>query len=192
AQQSPPSPADGRGPLLGAALGISTTTEPGADRSRTTSSVELRAGWALSPSVALMVEGALHGQGGKAPETFAGSIDPASLTGLPGSKLVGTFSVLASVQATGPAGIYVRPGIGVARHTFGAYELAPSGTGTPLYMGRIAHEWGPAAGIAVGHDLKLPFWLPLQLEAVALWSKGEDSTGARWSAGLQLAHDIRF
>jgi hypothetical protein len=46
--------------------------------------------------------------------------------------------------------------------------------------------------MAVGQDLSRIAALPVSVEAVALWSGGEDSTGSRWSFGLQLMHDIHF
>jgi hypothetical protein len=184
---------DDHGPLIGAGLGLSETSEPSADRSRFTPSVELRAGWAFSRSAALVVSAALNGEGGKTPESYFGSNDPAAVSAPLRSELVGTFSVLASLEVATPAGVYVRPGVGVAEHTFGAWYTFPTTTGNGLYyQGHIAHEWGPAAGLAVGRDLSAISPFPVKVEAVALWSGGEDSTGSRWSAGVQVVHDIRF
>jgi hypothetical protein len=52
-------------------------------------------------------------------------------------------------------------------------------------------EIGPAAALAVGRLVPIPGF-PLNVEGVATWSQGEDSTRPRWSAGLQIARVIRF
>ena len=57
-------------------------------------------------------------------------------------------------------------------------------------------DWSTSdgAGLWIGWpgDLSRLTPLPVSVEAVALWSGGEDSTGSRWSFGLQLMHDIHF
>jgi hypothetical protein len=185
----------GTGPLLGGAVGISETREPGAELSRVAPSVQVHAGWAVTPHVSLLLESALNGKGGRQPESYATNIDPAAIIAPPRSELVETWSLLASVQLSTASGTYVRPGVGMADHTFGTWTPAYLPTFAPggaYYIGRTEHEWGPAAGVALGQDLSRLTPLPVGVEAVALWSGGEDSTGSRWSFGLQLMHDIHF
>jgi hypothetical protein len=56
----------------------------------------------------------------------------------------------------------------------------------------MSEEAGPAAQLAVGRTLRLSRRVPVAVEAIGLWSGGEDSTGARWAAGVQVVPMIRF
>ncbi|HSU14686.1 hypothetical protein [Longimicrobium sp.] len=176
------------GPFVGAGVGVARVGEPATDQSRVTPSLHLRAGWALSPTMALLVEGGLDGIG----RTRVG-IQPlpdlAVIGGPPGiPHNLRTLSVLASLQAGSPRTIYVRPGIGFARHTFASYRPLP----TDGWKLETEGEWGPAAGLAVGREVSVIPGFPLGVEAVARWSGGEDSSSPRWSAGVQVVRDVRF
>jgi len=52
-------------------------------------------------------------------------------------------------------------------------------------------ETAPAVGLAIGRRVPIPGF-PLNVEAAARWSGGDDSTNPRWSTGLQIVRVIRF
>jgi hypothetical protein len=176
------------GPFVGAGAGVGRVDEPETGQSRVTPSLHLRAGWAFSGTMALVVEGSMDGIGPTREHpntlpTFAPGDQP------PGTAYnLRTLSVLASLQAGSPRTIYVRPGIGFARHTFAFYQpLLADG-----WKLGTEGEWGPAAGLAVGREVSVVPGFPLNVEAVARWSGGEDSSSPRWSAGVQIVRDLHF
>jgi len=176
------------GPFVGAGAGVARVGEPETNQSRVTPSLHLRAGWAFSGTMAVMVEGSLDGIGRTREQpSFAPGIAPGDQP--PGvAHNLRTLSVLASLQAGSPRTVYVRPGIGFARHTFAFYQPLPA-DGWKL---GTEGEWGPAAGLAVGREVSVVPGFPLNVEAVARWSGGEDSSSPRWSAGVQIVRDLRF
>jgi hypothetical protein len=176
------------GPFVGAGAGVARVGEPETGQARVTPSLHLRAGWAFSGTMALVVEGSLDGIGPTRERLFATpNIPPEGQP--PGvAHNLRTLSVLASLQAGSPRTVYVRPGIGFARHTFAFYQPRPA-DGWEL---KTEGEWGPAAGLAVGREVSVVPGFPLGVEAVARWSGGEDSSSPRWSAGVQIVRDIRF
>lgn len=176
------------GPFIAAGVGMARVQEPETRQSRVSPSLHLGAGWAFSGTMALVVEGSVDGIGRTrvVPSTLPG--EP-TLGQPPGSAYnLRTVSVLASLQAGSPRTVYVRPGIGFARHTFAFYAPLPA-DGWKL---GTEGEWGPAAGLAVGREVHVVPGVPLGIEAVARWSGGEDSSSPRWSAGVQLVPRLRF
>ena len=63
---------------------------------------------------------------------------------------------------------------------------------TDVQFAEVSKEWGPAASLAVGRQVNVVPGFPLAFEGVAALTHGEDSAGSRWSAGLQIAREIRF
>jgi hypothetical protein len=102
-------------------------------------------------------------------------------------RTLNTISVLAAVQVGLPGELYVRPAAGLAWHSFPVYHL---GTDAPTVD--VREEAGPAAQLAIGRTLRLSRRVPVAVEAIGLWSGGEDSTGARWAAGVQVVPMLRF
>jgi hypothetical protein len=174
------------GPIVGLGAGVSGVAETGNAASRAGVAFHLRAGWQASRMVSVMLESNLDGMGGV---HFSSDplIDPSS------SRQLGTVSLLASVQLGNRSSVYVRPGIGIARHTFSFLEsrMSPGGN-SDLILLESSNEWGPAAGLTVGHEMRVIPGFPLNIEAVAHWSGGEDSTGERWIGGLQIVRELRF
>ncbi len=172
------------GPFVGIGAGAGRLAQPSTGASRIAPSVHLRAGWGISPTVAVMLEGTLNG-------AFGGAGDPVTLTDstFPESnRQMKTGAILASVQFGDPNKLYVRPGVGLAAHAFTVWHpLANDG-----YEERTSYEPGLAAGIAVGRQVKFIPGLPLAVEGVAQWTGGEDSTSPRWSAGVQFATTLHF
>jgi hypothetical protein len=82
----------------------------------------------------------------------------------------------------------VRPGIGLGRHAFATYLVGASS----IERAGISHEAGPAAGVALGRVFNVAQRFPVAVEALALWSHGEDSAGSRWGAGVQVVPQLRF
>jgi len=176
--------AEHTGFFLGVGAGASRIAEPGAHAARLAPSLHLRAGWSFSPAASLMLEGALNGIGSPNPD--APPFDE-GIGGTYRNRQLATQSVLASLQLGSARSVYVRPGIGVARHSFTAFRPLPADG----YAAETSHEWGAAAGLAVGHELAIPGF-PLRAEAVGQWSHGEDSSSPRWSAGVQFVRVIGF
>ena len=102
--------------------------------------------------------------------------------------VLNTQSVLLSLQVGVPDQVYVRPGIGLGRHAFASYLVGQSS----VERAEVSHEGGLAAGLALGRVFSVAQRVPMAVEGVVLWSGGEDSTGSRWAAGLQVVPQLRF
>ena len=175
------------GPFIGIGAGAGRVAQPSTGASRFAPSLHARAGWSITPTVAVMLEGSYVG-------VFSGTGDPIDAAALTDSSFttsnrkLQTGAILASVQFGNPNTLYVRPGVGLGAHAFTAwYPLANDG-----YEERTHYEPGLAAGIAVGRQVSVIPGVPLAVEGVALWTGGEDSTTPRWSAGVQFATHIRL
>ena len=172
----------GTGFYIGAGAGASRVGEGETNTSAVGALLHLRAGYAIRPTLAVLLEMTQTGIGSSPRDSIV--IETGVLRG---DHQLSATVLLLSAQIGAPGKVYVRPGLGVARHAFTFY--APTAGGG--YVPGTSHEVGPAAGIAVGHELPLSGF-PLAVEATALWSKGEDSSSPRVSLGLQLVHDFRF
>lgn len=177
AQSSP-----GTGFFIGVGGGVSNVRDTGAGLSTLRPSLHLRAGYALGPAVALMVEFTQTGIGAQPRDSVVidGSVVRAD-------HQLSTSALLLSAQLGTPRSIYLRPGVGFGRHAFTVFAPAPGGG----YVPETSHEAGIAAGLAVGHEFALSGF-PVSAEATALWTGGEDSSSPRVSLGVQFVHDIRF
>jgi hypothetical protein len=175
-----------RGFFVGIGAGAALVSEPAIDFSRLGGSLHARAGWRLSPSTALLLEGSMTGLG-------SDRTDSVEIVGLdetfmlPVPRTLRTQTLLASVQLATPGGAYLRPGVGLARH--GERFLRPG----PADGVVEATGWksSVAAAVAVGHQAAIPGF-PLDLEGIVGWSGGADGTGQRWTAGLQITRIIHF
>lgn len=178
--------AQSAGPFLGVGAGASRVAEPDVNAARLAPSLNLRAGWAISPTVSVMLEGSLNGIGSPN-RVDSAVIDPGMNGGAFRNRQLTTGAVLASVQVGTPA-LYVRPGVGISRHAFTSYYPLPADG----YAPETSYESGPAAGLTVGRRVNFIPGFPLQVEAVGMWTGGEDSSGSRWSAGIQFAREFHF
>jgi hypothetical protein len=174
----------GRGFFLAGGVGVERIREEGAGPARFSSEVGFRAGYRFTPGAALMIESAVHGMDAH----VGGDTVPAPLPGggtaaAAEKRSLTTSSLLVAVQLGVPQGWYVRPAVGFGSHSFTVYD-------TNAYARRTAHEGGPAAQLAVGHTLNRPG--TIGIEALGLYSHGEDSTSPRWTAGVQLTYELRF
>jgi len=182
--------ADPRGPFVGIGVGVGDVRDSNLEDHRFGPLLHVRAGWALG-GVAPMVEVNFSGLGDDEPlATDFAFVNP-SIGGEPvmirRPSVLSTVSVLASVQVGLPGAFYVRPGVGIGSHAFAVYRLD-----TDAPMAETSHEAGPAAGLAIGRTLSLSRRFPVAVEGVAYWTGGEDSTGSRWAAGIQVVPMIRF
>jgi len=168
--------------FIGVGGGVSNVRDTGAELSTIRPSLHLRAGYAIRPAVALMVEFTQTGIGAQPRDSVV--IDG---TVVRADHQLSTSVLLLSAQLGDPRSVYVRPGIGFGRHAFTAFMPTPGGG----YVSETSHEAGIAAGLAVGHEFALSGF-PISTEATALWTSGEDSSSPRVSLGVQLVHDIRF
>ncbi|HEU4556558.1 MAG TPA: hypothetical protein VFS20_01870 [Longimicrobium sp.] len=174
------------GPFVGFGAGVGRIAQPSTGASRVAPSMHARAGWSITPTVAVMLEGTYNG-------VFSGTGDPidgASLTdSFPTSnRKLQTGAILASVQFGSANTLYVRPGVGLAAHAFTTWHpLANDG-----YEERTRYEPGLAAGIAVGRQVSVIPGVPLAVEGVAQWTGSEDSTSPRWTAGVQFVTSFQF
>jgi hypothetical protein len=179
-----------RGPFVGVGAGMGNVRDQNLDEQRIGAMLHARVGWGLAHGVTPMLELGVHGLGDDEPRNGdIVIINPSGATQVMRSpSVLNTVSLLASLQVGLPRAFYVRPGIGVASHAFAVYNLF--GTDTPT--AETSHEAGPAAGIALGRTMNVAGRIPVAVEGIALWSGGEDSTGARWAAGVQVVPMIRF
>jgi hypothetical protein len=183
-----------QGGLVGLGVGMGNVRDQSLDQQRVSPIVHARAGLSLSSRTTLMLEGAYHGIGDDQPRVDdviligAPSVDgPTALQFIRRPKILGTFSLVASLQVELPGELYVRPGAGLGWHSFPVYEL-----GSDAPMVDVSEEAGPAVQLAIGRTVRVSPRLPIAVEAVGLWTQGEDSTGARWAAGIQVVPMIRF
>jgi len=177
-----------RGPFVGLGVGLGNVRDQNLGQHRVGVMLHARAGWGFGRNAA-MLEAALHGLGDDQArgDDFVwpeGSTDP-----VPSRRpeVLQTMSWLAALQVGLPGDLYVRPGVGIAWHAFPFYDFSSDAIGAGTSM-----EAGPAAQLAVGRTLRLSPRFPVAVEAIGLWSGGEDSTGARWAAGIQVVPMIRF
>jgi hypothetical protein len=182
-----------RGPFVGVGFGMGNVRDQELDEQRMGVMLHARAGWGLGHAVAPMLEVGVHGLGDEQPRNGdvvvinpSGGGQTTQVVRTP--SVLNTVSVLASVQVGLPGGIYLRPGIGAGRHAFPTYNLFGGDTPTA----ETSHEAGPAAQIALGRTMNLAGRFPVAVEGIGLWSGGEDSTGSRWAAGVQVVPMIRF
>ena len=182
-----------RGPFVGVGAGMGNVRDQGLEEQRMGVMLHARLGWGLGHAVAPMLEVGVHGLGDEQPRNGdIVIIDPSGggqMTQVVRTpSVLNTVSVLASLQVGVPGGVYLRPGIGLGRHAFPAYNLFGGGPPTA----ETSHEAGLAAQLALGRVMNLAGRFPVAVEGVALWSGGEDSTGSRWAAGVQVVPMLRF
>ena len=177
----------GRGFFVGLGGGPGRVAEPSSHVSKLSPSLHLHAGYAFTPSLSLVVEGSMNAIGSTRLDSASTRLaDEPALA--PRAVRLQTESLLASLQVGNPASFYVRPGVGFARHAFA--------TLTPVSNDQVVNgtsfEWSPAAGIAAGREVRVIPRFPLNVEAAAFYSRGEDSTSPRWTAALQVVREIHF
>ena len=181
---------DLRGPFIGVGVGMGNVRDQNLDEQRIGAILHARAGWGLGHGIAPMLELGVHGLGDDQPRNgdivIINDLGATQVVRRP--SVLNTVSLLASVQVGLPGTMYVRPGIGVGSHAFATYNLVSDDTPTA----ETSHEAGLAAGIALGRTMNLAGRFPVAVEGVALWTGGEDSTGSRWAAGIQIVPMIRF
>jgi hypothetical protein len=175
-----------RGFFVGGGLGAETIGQAGT-RAQVSGEVGMRAGYRFSPGVALMLESAVHGMDAHVRgETSASAFVPGDVAGASTRRPLTTSSLLVALQLGVANGWYARPAVGLGSHSYTYYEPH----GGDVYLQRTGHEGGPAAQLAVGHPLNRPG--TVGIEALGLYSHGEDSTSPRWAAGVQLTYELRF
>jgi len=181
---------DLRGPFIGVGAGMGNVRDQNLGEQRIGVMLHARAGWGLGNGITPMLELGVHGLGDDQPRNgdivIINDLGATQVVRRP--SVLNTVSLLASVQVGLPGTTYVRPGIGLGSHAFAAYSLFGDDTPTA----ETSHEAGLAAGIALGRTMNLAGRFPVAGEGVALWTGGEDSTGSRWAAGIQIVPMIRF
>lgn len=172
--------------LVGVGGGVTRVGEPRLDASATGLNLHLRAGWSLNASTALLLEGSMNGMDSSRPDsTLVVTPDVDYYERF--SRTLKTQWLLASVQLGRPT-FYVRPGVGVSRRAY----LIMEPVSNDVMIEATRWETTPAAGLAVGRELPIPY-VPLNLEATVNWSaRGDGQTHSRWSMGVQLARMIHF
>jgi len=170
-------PDDGRGPFLGLGAGMGMVHDGRYGEQGAGPILHVRAGWRLARAVTLMLEGG----GYRMLDESLPSHEAAT------PHVLKTSSLLASVQVGLPRSFFVRPGIGMADHGFAVSDPFPNDD-----VAMVAHETRPAAGLALGRTMVVARVVPVAIEGVALWSRGSESTGTRWSAGIQAVALLRW
>jgi hypothetical protein len=178
-----------QGRFVGAGVGVGHVANPDLGDARFGLMLHARAGWGLPHALAPMLEMSMHGLGDDEPRNGDVVVTPSGGTQVVRRpSLLNTVSVLASLQVGLPGSYYVRPGVGVGSHAFASYNLFSG----DVPMAETSYEAGSAAGIAIGRTLNVAGRFPIAVEGIGLWSHGEDTTGPRWAAGLQVVPMIRF
>jgi hypothetical protein len=181
---------DLRGPFIGVGAGMGNVRDQNLEEQRIGVMLHARAGWGLGHGIAPMLELGVHGLGDDQPRNgdivIINDLGATQVVRRP--SVLNTVSLLASVQVGLSGAMYVRPGIGLGSHAFAAYNLFSDDTPTA----ETSHEAGPALGLALGRTMNVAGRFPIAVEGVALWTGGEDSTGSRWAAGVQIVPMIRF
>ena len=176
-----------QGPFVGLGAGVEKVRDQDLGQHRVGVMLHARAGWAFGRN-AVMLEGAWHGLGDDQASLDDIAIPDANQTVLVNPpEVLQTMSLLASMQIGLPGDLYVRPGLGVAWHSFPVYHIDSDDL-----FAEMSEEAGPAAQLAIGRTLHLSRRVPVAVEAIGLWSGGEDSTGPRWAAGIQVVPMLRF
>ncbi|HSU14687.1 hypothetical protein [Longimicrobium sp.] len=179
-----------RGPFVGIGVGVSAVNNDELGQHRLGPALHGRVGWGFSRSLAAMLEVGVHGLGDDRPRNS----DIVVTNELGGTQVnrrpvvLNTVSLLASVQIGDPEQVYVRPGVGLGRHAFATYFVGSGG----VTDAQVSHEAGPAAGLALGRVFNVAQRFPVAVEGTVLWSHGEDSSGSRWAAGVQVVPQLRF
>ncbi|HEX6745836.1 MAG TPA: outer membrane beta-barrel protein [Longimicrobium sp.] len=178
------------GPFVGVGVGMGSINDPDAGNHRVSPVLHGRVGWGFSRSLAAVLEVGVHGLGDEQPRTSDISVinDFGATQVNRRPEVINTVSLLASVQVGDPEQVYVRPGIGLGRHAFPIYLVGASS----VERADISHEAGLAAGVALGRVVRVARGFPVAVEAVTLWSHGEDSAGSRWGAGVQVVPLLHF
>ena len=144
--------------------------------------VRLMAGKRLSRYVSVALEGTAYGLFDEEPRVS--DFPPGSTDPLRSPVVVGTQTLFAAVQVEVAPDFYLRPGVGLSRHSYAAYFFGP---GDQVQDAWVGHEAGPAAGLTVGYAFPLGANASLALEGVGVWSHGQDSAASRWVYGVQIA-----
>lgn len=143
-------------------------------------------GYRVGRGISVGLEGSLYGLGDDEPQTT--DFIPGSLSVARRPEIVETRTLFAFVQLdAGP--VYVRPAAGIGGHAFPAYLV---GEGNEVLDAHVSREGGPAAGITAGYAVPLGPRSSLNLEGVAVWSGGEDSSGDRRVYGLRIVPTFRL
>lgn len=182
-------PLNPRGPFVGLGVGVGSINDRGVGTSRIGPVLHGRVGWGFSRSLAAMLEVGVHGLGDERPRTSDLTVIN-EFGGIQQNRrpvVLNTVSVLASLQLGVADQLYVRPGVGLGRHAFATYQV-----GASVERAEISHEAGPAAGLALGRVFNVSQRFPMAVEGLVLWSQGEDSSGSRWAAGLQVVPQLHF
>lgn len=180
---APDAEAQAGGWMLGVGGGVSQVRKDGTGESAVRPHLRMTLGRRISRHVAVGVEGTAFGLFDEEPTGFG---TPADSIG--NRNLVATETVLATVQIDVAPNLYLRPGVGIARHAFTVYDPGDDDVIADAYVG---HEGGLAAGLSAGYAFRVGR-MALGVEGTAVRSGGEDSTAARWIYGLQVGPTFRF
>jgi hypothetical protein len=163
---------------LGIGLGVGLVSKSEGRGSNLSPTLSVDLGFGIGHGLALGVEAARYGTLDEDPETT--DLTPAG-TLLRDPDIFETTTVLATVRIPLGGALYVRPGLGGGQHAFASYRVGPS----TVESAEVSHEWGPAAGLAVGQAFHVSGFT-VAVEGVATWSGGEDSSGDRTIVALRV------
>lgn len=170
---------------LSAGAGVGNVTRGEGGGSDASPAVNVGLGVSLGSSLRLTLEGALFGTRDEEPRTsdlrVTGTPPITDVEVVRRPRIFETMTVLASVEIPIGARFYVRPAIGGGRHAFASYHVGA----TEVEAAEVSHEWGPAAGAAVGRTFGRGS-LRVAVEGAALWTGGEDSSSDRTILALRV------
>jgi hypothetical protein len=167
---------------LGAGVGDVTRSEGGGSDVSPAMSAELGIG--VGRGVAFVLEAARFGTLDDDPRTT--DITPSG-TLLRDPGIFETTTLLASLSVPLGGDFYARPGVGAGSNAFASYRVGAS----TVESAEVSHEWGPAAGLALGCSFAISS-VRVGVEGAALWSGGEDSSADRTILALRVVPRFRL
>jgi len=172
---------------LGIGAGVANVSQSEGLGDNTSAAVNVSLGYRIGAGTRLVLESALFGTRDQDPQVSDLRMVQNGTPGIYSVEVVRrpeVFQVLSAqlgVQLPLGPSFYARPSVGMARHAFPSYLVGA----TTVEAAETSHEWGLAAGLAIGHGFRLS-GVRLDVEGVAHWSGGEDSSPSRTAVGLRI------
>jgi len=171
--------------FVGLGGGVSRIDQPSQfTTSATRPSAAVRAGFGVG-ILKLVVDWERHGLGDELPlpTDYQGGITTRT------PQVLRTDFLLLGAQVHLTRRFYVRPSVGLSSNAFPVYYV---GNGIDAQTASISREGGLAGALSIGYHLRVNGRFSFAIEASALRSSGEDSSGDRTVVGLQVIPLLEF
>lgn len=171
--------------FVGLGGGVSRINQPSQfTTDETRPSAAIRAGFGAG-MLKLVVDWQRHGLGDEQPllTDYQGGITTRT------PQVVRTDFLMLGAQVHLTPRFYVRPSVGVSSNAFPVYYVE---NGIDAQTAAISQEGGLAGALSIGYHLRVNGRFSFAIEASALRSSGEDSSGDRTVVGLQVIPLLEF